>query len=184
MTPETDKFLLTKKELLAEITGLLGGRVSEEVFLDDITTGAENDIQRATRLARMMVTEFGMSDLGPIQYESDSGSVFLGRDYTNSQKNFSSEIAYEIDKAVRKIIDEAHDQAVKILKENADKVKLIAETLLENETITAEQIDQLLKDGTLPTRQIEKQAEDANKTDSHDDNDKEVVEGEIVDKDK
>ncbi len=184
MTPETDKFLLTKKELLAEITGLLGGRVSEEVFLDDITTGAENDIQRATRLARMMVTEFGMSDLGPIQYESDSGSVFLGRDYTNSQKNFSSEIAYEIDKAVRKIIDEAHDQAVKILKENADKVKLIAETLLENETITAEQIDQLLKDGTLPTRQIQKPVEEADKTDKPNDNDKEVVEGEIVDKDK
>lgn len=184
MTPETDKFLLTKKELLAEITGLLGGRVSEEVFLDDITTGAENDIQRATRLARMMVTEYGMSDLGPIQYESDTGSVFLGRDYTNSQKNFSSEIAYEIDKAVRKIIDEAHEQAVKILKENEDKVKLIAETLLENETITAEQIDQLLKDGTLPTRQIQKPVEEIKDADKSDKDDHEVVEGEVVDNDK
>ncbi len=184
MTPETDKFLLTKKELLAEITGLLGGRVSEEIFLDDITTGAENDIQRATRLARMMVTEYGMSDLGPIQYESDTGSVFLGRDYTNSQKNFSSEIAYEIDKAVRKIIEEAHEQAIKILKENADKVKLIAETLLENETITAEQIDQLLKDGTLPTRQIEKNVpseEDSVPKAEADENKPEAVEGEVVD---
>ncbi len=183
MTPETDKFLLTKKELLAEITGLLGGRASEEIHFDDVTTGAENDIQRATRLARMMVTEFGMSDLGPIQYESDSGSVFLGRDYTSTQKNFSSEIAYEIDKAVRKIIDEAHEQAIKILKENEDKVKLIAETLLENETITAEQIDELLKNGTLPSRQIEhpdvveKPAEE-NKNDNPP---SEPVEGEVVD---
>ena len=182
MTPETDKFLLTKKELLAEITGLLGGRASEEIHFDDVTTGAENDIQRATRLARMMVTEFGMSDLGPIQYESDSGSVFLGRDYTSTQKNFSSEIAYEIDKAVRKIIDEAHEQAIQILKENEDKVKLIAETLLENETITAEQIDELIKNGTLPTRQIDNHPEDHPSDNAPKDEVKaEPVEGEVID---
>lgn len=155
MTPETDRFLLTKKELLAEITGLLGGRTSEEIFFDDVSTGAENDIQRATRLARMMVTEFGMSELGPIQYESNQGSVFLGRDYTNTSRNFSGEVAFEIDKAVRKIIEDAHEQAKAILTEHKKDVTLIAETLLENETITAEQIDALIKTGALPQKQIE-----------------------------
>ena len=154
MTPEDDRFLMTKKELLAEIAGLLGGRTSEEIFFDDVSTGAENDIQRATRIARLMVTQFGMSDLGPIQYETTSDSVFLGRDYTNAQRNFSSEIAYEIDKAIRKIMDDAHETAKKILTEHKKEVILIAETLLENETITAEQIDALIKDGTLPQKQI------------------------------
>ena len=144
MTPEDDRFLLTKNELIARITGLLGGRVSEEIFFKDISTGASNDIQEATRLARMMVTEFGMSDLGPIQYEQAGGSVFLGRDYTNTQKNFSTQIAFEIDKAVRQIIDEAHERAKNLLLEKKDQVILIAETLLENETITAEEIEGLI----------------------------------------
>jgi cell division protease FtsH len=152
MTPEDDRFLLTKKELLAQITGLLGGRASEEIFFDDISTGAENDIQEATRLARMMVTEFGMSDLGPIQYEQNSGSVFLGRDYTNTQRNFSSEVAFEIDKAVREIIDTAHKQAIDILTEHKAQVTLIADTLLQKETITAEEIDSLIKTGKLPEK--------------------------------
>jgi cell division protease FtsH len=152
MTPEDDRFLLTKKELLAQITGLLGGRASEEIFFDDISTGAENDIQEATRLARMMVTEFGMSDLGPIQYEQNSGSVFLGRDYTNTQRNFSSEVAFEIDKAVREIIDTAHKQAIEILTAHKGEVTLIANTLLEKETITAEEIDSLIKTGKLPEK--------------------------------
>jgi cell division protease FtsH len=154
MTPEDDRFLLTKKELLAQITGLLGGRASEEIFFDDISTGAENDIQEATRLARMMVTEFGMSDLGPIQYEQNSGSVFLGRDYTNTQRNFSSEVAFEIDKAVREIIDTAHKQAIDILTEHKEQVTLIAETLLQKETITAEEIDSLIKTGKLPEKPV------------------------------
>jgi len=152
MTPEDDRFLLTKKELLAQITGLLGGRASEEIFFDDISTGAENDIQEATRLARMMVTEFGMSDLGPIQYEQNSGSVFLGRDYANTQRNFSSEVAFEIDKAVREIIDSAHKQAIEILTQHKADVTLIAETLLEKETITAEEIESLIKTGKLPEK--------------------------------
>jgi len=152
MTPEDDRFLLTKKELLAQITGLLGGRASEELFFDDISTGAENDIQEATRLARMMVTEFGMSDLGPIQYEQNSGSVFLGRDYANTQRNFSSEVAFEIDKAVREIIDTAHKQAIEILTQHKSDVTLIAQTLLEKETITAEEIDSLIKTGKLPEK--------------------------------
>lgn len=154
MTPEDDRFLLTKKELLAQITGLLGGRASEEIFFDDISTGAENDIQEATRLARMMVTEFGMSALGPIQYEKNSGSVFLGRDYTNTQRNFSSEVAFEIDKAVREIIDTAHKQAIDILTEHKPEVTLIAETLLQKETITAEEIDSLIKTGKLPEKKV------------------------------
>lgn len=150
MTPEDDRFLLTKNELIARITGLLGGRTSEEIFFEDVSTGASNDIQEATRLARLMVTEFGMSDLGPIQYERDTGSVFLGRDYASTQKNFSTQVAYEIDKAVREIIEQAHADARKLLEEKKDQVILIAETLLDKETITAEEIEYLCKTGKLP----------------------------------
>lgn len=152
MTPEDDRFLLTKKELLAQITGLLGGRVSEEIFFDDVSTGASNDIQEATKIARAMVTEYGMSDLGPIQYERNNGSVFLGRDYTDTTKNFSTQIAYEIDKAVRQIVDTAHNEAKEILTKHSKDVTLIAETLLAKETITAEEIDSLIKTGALPTK--------------------------------
>ncbi len=150
MGPEEDKFLMTKKELIAKIVGYLGGRSSEELFFDDISTGAHNDIQVATRIARLMVTEYGMSSLGPIQYERDSGSVFLGRDYTSSQKNFSTQIAYEIDKEVRAIIDDSHQKALEILKEYREDVILIAETLLKQETINAEEIAYLLEHRELP----------------------------------
>ena len=145
MTPETDKINYTKTELLAEICGLLGGRSSEEVFFDDVSTGASNDIEVATQIARMMVTELGMSPLGPIQYERDTGSVFLGRDYTNSQKNFSIETATKIDAEVRNIIENAHKEAIRIIQENKEDVTLIARTLLEHEQITAEEIDYLLE---------------------------------------
>ena len=148
MTPEDDRFLLSKSELEARIVGYLGGRSSEEIFFEDVSTGASNDIEVATRIARSMVTEYGMSSLGPIQYERDTGSVFLGRDYTSTQKNFSTQIAFEIDTEVRKIIDDAHKLALKIIKENKDQVILIAETLLEKETITAEEIDALLNKGS------------------------------------
>ena len=144
-TPEDDRFTYSKNELIAEIVGFMGGRASEEVFCDDISTGASNDIQQATSLARAMVCEWGMSDLGPIQYERDTGSVFLGRDYTNMQKNFSIETATKIDAEIRKIIEEAHKEALKVIKENKDDVILIAETLLEHEQITAEEIDYLLE---------------------------------------
>ena len=97
-----------------------------------------------------MVTEYGMSSLGPIQYEKDSGSVFLGRDYTSTQKNFSTQIAYEIDTEVRRIIDDAHNRAKEVITEHKDDVILIAETLLERETITAEEIEGLLKNRSLP----------------------------------
>ena len=145
MTPEDDRFILTKKELEARIVGYLGGRSAEEVFFDDVSTGASNDIEVATQIARMMVCELGMSPLGPIQYERDTGSVFLGRDYTNSQKNFSIETATKIDAEIRAIIENAHEIALKIIRENKEDVELIAKTLLEHEQITAEEIDYLLE---------------------------------------
>ena len=157
MTPEDDRFLLSKAELEARIIGYLGGRTSEEVFFEDVTTGASNDIEVATRIARAMVTEYGMSALGPIQYERDTGSVFLGRDYTSTQKNFSTQIAYEIDTAVRKIIDDAHKKAREIIEVYKKEVILIAETLLERETITAEEINILLEKGTLEEKQEPKE---------------------------
>ena len=150
MTPEEDRFLMSKPELVARIVGYLGGRTSEEIFFKDVSTGAQNDIEVATRIARSMVTEYGMSSLGPIQYEKDSGSVFLGRDYTSTQRNFSTQVAFEIDKEVRNIIEDAHKQAFDIITKYKDDVTLIAETLLENETITAEQIDYLLTNRKLP----------------------------------
>ena len=140
MTPEEETMLETKSELMDRITGLLGGRVSEEIFFGDVTTGAHNDIEKATRIARLMVTEYGMSSLGTIQYEKASGNVFLGRDYTNSRKNFSSQVAFEIDQEVRKIIDECYAKAKKVITENKDLLIKIAEALLEKETITSEEI--------------------------------------------
>ena len=151
MGPEEDRFLMTKNELMARIVGYLGGRSSEEIFFDDVSTGAHNDIEVATRIARAMVVEYGMSDLGPIQYEKQSGSVFLGRDYTNNQKNFSTQIAYEIDTEVRRIIDEAHEEAKRVIREHKDDVVLLAETLLVVETINDEEIKYLLEHRTLPS---------------------------------
>mgnify|MGYP004447584695 FL=1 len=145
MTPEEDRFLYTKKELEARIVGFLAGRSSEEIFFDDISSGASNDIENATAIARMMVTELGMSSLGPIQYERDTGSVFLGRDYTSSQKMFSSETALKIDGEVRKIIVDSHEIALKLIKDNKEDVILLAQTLMKHEQITAEEIDYLLE---------------------------------------
>ena len=140
MTPDEELYNYTKQALKETITGLLGGRVSEEIFFGDVTTGAHNDIEKATRIARLMVTEFGMSSLGTIQYEQASGNVFLGRDYANSRKNFSGQVAYEIDQEVRKIIDECYNRAKQVITENKDLLVKIAEALLEKETITSEEI--------------------------------------------
>ena len=155
MTPEEDRFLLTKKELEARIDGYLGGRSSEEIFFEDVSSGAQNDIEMATNIARMMVTELGMSSLGPIQYERDTGSVFLGRDYTSSQKNFSLATAEKIDKEVAKIINDAHEEAKKIIVKYKDDVELIAQTLLKYEQITAEEIDYLLEHRHLKKDEVE-----------------------------
>ena len=149
MTPEEDRFILTKKELEARIIGYLGGRSSEEIFFEDVSSGAQNDIEMATRIARMMVTELGMSSLGPIQYESNTGSVFLGRDYTSTQHNFSLATAEKIDAEIRKIVEDAHKEAIKIIKTYKEDVILIAKTLLEHEQITAEEIDYLLENRHL-----------------------------------
>ena len=149
MLPKEEKIaIMTKNELLSMITGLLGGRVSEELFFGEITTGASDDFSKATKIARSMVTEYGMSDLGPVQLEHKSEGVFLGRDYNKSQ-NFSDSVAEEIDKEVRKIMDECYKNATKILKENADLVKLLSDTLIERETITKEEIDELVATGHI-----------------------------------
>ena len=150
MTPEEDRFLMSKAELEARIVGYLGGRASEEVFFDDVSTGASNDIEVATRIARAMVTQYGMSRLGPIQYEQDQGSVFLGRDYTSAQKNFSLQVANEIDAEVRRIVEEAHKKAIDIINQYKDRVIVIANVLMEKETITAEEITYLMDHDELP----------------------------------
>ena len=149
MIPSEEKICSTKTDLLEEITGLLGGRTAEELVFGEITTGAHNDFEKATKIARAMVTEYGMSDLGPLQFEQQEGSVFLGRDY-NKSHNFSNEVANEIDMGMRKIIDECHAKATEIIKQNMDLLKLIAESLLEQETLTKEEIDYLVANGHLP----------------------------------
>ena len=144
ITPRKEKILNSRKELMDTITSYMGGRAAEEIFFGDVTTGASSDIQQATRIAKDMVTTYGMSDLGPIQYNSGNDSVFLGRDY-NSPSNASSQVAYEIDTEVRKIIESCHQLAKKIIEEHkADLIK-IADTLMEKETLTAEEIEELLK---------------------------------------
>ena len=148
ITPEKETFLKTKQTLLDTIVGFLGGRVSEELFIGDVSTGAHNDFQRATAIARAMVTEYGMSNLGPIQYEKPTGSVFLGRDYM-SDKNFSDQVALEIDNEVRRIINECYDRAKSVLKENELLVHLIATHLMEIETLTKEDIYELVETGKL-----------------------------------
>ena len=135
MVPSEEKLCSTKTDLLEQVTGLLGGRVAEEVVFKEITTGAENDFSKATKIVRAMVTEYGMSDLGPMQLEQQEGAAFLGRDY-NKTRNFSETVAHEIDEEMRKIINGCYVDAKKIIKENRDLLNLIAETLLEYETLT------------------------------------------------
>ena len=149
MLPKEETFLQTKNELLETISGLLGGRVAEEIVFNEVTTGAHNDFEKATKIARAMVTEYGMSDLGPVQFEHQESSVFLGRDY-NKSHNFSSEVAFEIDQEQRKIIHECYEKTQEIISNNRELLDLIANTLLEYETITKEQIDYLVKNGHMP----------------------------------
>ena len=149
MLPKEETYMSTKKELLETISGFLGGRVAEEIVFNEVTTGAHNDFEKATKIARSMVTEYGMSSLGPVQLEHQESSVFLGRDY-NKSKNFSDAVALEIDQEVRKIISEQYEVTKKIISENMDLLNLIANALLEHETITKEQIDYLVKYGKMP----------------------------------
>ena len=148
MTPQEETFLETKETLTAEITGLLAGRIAEELVFDQMSTGAHNDFQRATAIARAMVAEYGMSSLGPIQYERQTGSVFLGRDYMN-EKNFSDQVALEIDQEVRKIINSCYEEGENLLKEHRKLLDLIAMHLVEIETLTREDIEELVNNGQL-----------------------------------
>lgn len=144
-----DRMMNTKSELLDKITGLLAGRVSEELFIGEIATGAYSDFQRATGIARKMVMEFGMSEkLGPMQFGSTQGQVFLGRDIGHEQ-NYSDAIAYEIDQEMQRITLECYDRAKQILTEHKDKVHLVAQTLLEKEQLDKDEIIQLLEHGKL-----------------------------------
>lgn len=152
MLPREDRYFMTKPELYDKITGLLGGRVAEEIVFGEVSTGAHNDFQRATGIARKMVTEYGMSDrLGPMQFGHTQGQVFLGRDINNEQ-NYSDKIAYEIDTEIQNIIKTCYERAKTILTENRSKLDLIANTLLEVETLDAEQIRHLADYGKLPER--------------------------------
>ena len=162
MIPKEESFNYTKNELLESICGLLGGRVAEEVTFKEITTGAHDDFKKATKIARKMVTEYGMSDLGPIMYDEPSENTFLGRDYTKNQ-NFSDIVAHEIDEEMRNIINECYAKTKKIINENKDLLKLIADTLLEEETITKEQIDYLVEHGTLDKEETKEKEEKTDK---------------------
>ena len=148
MIPAEEHYLESKKSLTAKITGYLGGRVSEEINFKDVTTGAQNDFQQATRIARAMVTEYGMSSLGPVQYEQPQGSIFLGRDYLK-EKNFSDQIALEIDKETRNIIENCYAHAKQILLDNMDLLNKIANYLLQVETLTKPDIDEICATGHL-----------------------------------
>lgn len=160
MTPKEEKLFPTKADFMSQITGLMGGRVAEEVMFNEISAGASNDIQKATKIAKAMVRSWGMSSLGPIQYDDGTGNVFLGRDY-GSGSNYSGEIAYEIDKEIRKIINECYDQAKKLIEDNKDLLTLIAENLIEDETITSEQINNLMTYGKLTSPEQEQRKEQA-----------------------
>ena len=150
MLPKEEKMaIMTKEELLSQITGLLGGRASEENFIGEITTGASDDLKRATKIARSMVTKYGMSELGLVQLEHEQEGVFLGRDYTKS-KDYSDQVALEVDKEVRKILDECYKNAKKLLSKHETLVLLLADNLMEHETLNREQIRSLVETGKLP----------------------------------
>ncbi|GAB3806293.1 ATP-dependent zinc metalloprotease FtsH [Virgibacillus kimchii] len=155
MLPREDRYFMTKPELFDKITGLLGGRVAEEIIFGEVSTGAHNDFQRATSIARKMITEYGMSDkIGPLQFTSGGGEVFLGRDIGNEQ-SYSDAIAHEIDQEMQNFINYCYDRAKTILTENKDKLELVAKTLLEVETLDAKQIKGLFEDGVLPEPEVD-----------------------------
>lgn len=156
MLPKEERFFSTTDDLLDRIAGLLGGRASEEIVLGEVSTGAHNDFQKVTGIARRMVTEFGMSKLGQLQFGSSSGgNVFLGRDF-NSEQNYSEAIAYEIDKEMKNIVDAQYERTKRILTEKRDLLDLIANTLMVHETLNAEQIEHLRDYGKLPEETKEK----------------------------
>jgi len=149
MLPKEDRYYATRTELLEKLKTLLGGRVAEAVVLGEISTGAQNDLERATDLVRKMITEYGMSEvLGPITFGRRQEQVFLGRDISRD-RNYSEEVAYSIDKEVRRLIEDAYTNAEQLLKDNIDKLHLVANALLERETLEGEELAQLLNIGTI-----------------------------------
>ena len=159
MTPREEKYFHRKSEFIAQITGLLGGRTAEEIQFGEISAGAVNDIEKLTEIAKNMVRVYGMSSLGPIQYADPQGNVFLGRDYTKGS-DYSAGVAAEIDKEVRAIVDECHENCRKILTENKDLLNLIANNLYEHETLTNEEITNLMNYGQLTDPNVETNEEE------------------------
>lgn len=149
MLPKEDRYLATKPELLDRVTGLLGGRVAEEIIFGEVSTGASNDFEKATAIVRSMITEYGMSDrLAPMQYGRSQGQVFLGRDIGHEQ-NYSDKVAYEIDNEMQEMIHRCYTRAKDMLLEHRDKLELLAQTLLVRETLDEESIRQLLDHGKI-----------------------------------
>ena len=159
MLPEQETFFETKQGLLDKITGFLGGRVAEEICFNEISTGAHNDFQQATKIARAMVTQYGMSDMGTVQYENGGGNVFLGRDYL-AEKNFSDAVAKEIDDQVRKIMEECYARAKKCISENREVLENIAKYLLEVETLNKQDIIEIVETGSLKWWEDKKKADE------------------------
>lgn len=159
MTPREEKYFHRKSEFIAQITGLLGGRTAEEIQFGEISAGAVNDIEKLTEIAKNMVRVYGMSSLGPIQYADPQGNVFLGRDYTKGS-DYSAGVAAEIDKEVRAIVDDCHENCRKILTENKDLLDLIANNLYEHETLTNEEITNLMNYGQLTDPNVETNEEE------------------------
>ena len=141
--PAEDKFYRSKTEMTDEIVVLLAGRVAEKLVLDDISTGASNDIQRATKIALSMVTKYGMSDnLGTVFYDAEQEEVFIGRDFGHA-KNYSEEVAAQIDNEIRNIVDNGYNRCENLLQENMPKLHVVAQALLEKEKINGEEFEQL-----------------------------------------
>ena len=160
MLPREDAYIVTRKELYDQMVGLLGGRAAEEIVFNTQSTGASNDFQQATKIARSMVTEYGMSDrLGPVQYEGNH-TVFVGRDY-GQKPAYSDQVAYEIDNEVRQLLNQAHEEAHRIINEHREQLNLIAEKLLEVETLEAAQIESLFKTGKMPEQVAKPEETDA-----------------------
>ncbi|MEG0380597.1 MAG: ATP-dependent zinc metalloprotease FtsH, partial [Kurthia sp.] len=161
MLPKEDRYFMTKPELLDKVSGLLGGRAAEDIAFGEVSTGAHNDFQRVTSIVRSMVTEYGMSDkLGQLQFGANQGgNVFLGRDMA-SEQNYSDKIAYEIDQEMQEMVSEQYARTKQILTDRRDLLNLIAETLLEVETLDADQIEHLEKYGKLPERSYDKKTND------------------------
>jgi cell division protease FtsH len=141
--PTEDRFLVTRSELIDELAMLLGGRCAEEIVFDEPTTGAQDDIQRCTRIAKQMVTQFGMSDLGPLALGENESQPFLGRDFGHV-KDYSDVVAAKIDSEIRRLVEEAHDEAREILLKYRPKLDLMVERLLEKESLEKEEIAEIL----------------------------------------